>query len=287
VETFRTRDGRTLAYRREGSGPVLVCHPGGPGFSGRELGDLAGLADTVTLIVLDPRGTGGSDPPADTSAYALDDFASDLDELRVHLGLERMSILGYSHGGLVAMRYAAERPERVERLVLAATLARFGDAQQEAYGRMMLERKGEPWYGEAVAALEAEERGDFETPEDLERLCLAMAPMYFARWDERARALVEETTEIGNVEALKLFNADPPDLTPELGRITATTLVIAGEQDFICGPASARELSAGIPDSRLVLLADAGHWVFFEESERFAAAMRQFLSSSVAAPTTA
>jgi proline-specific peptidase len=287
VETFRTGDGRTLAFRLEGSGPALVCHPGGPGFSGRELGDLAGIADTVTLIVLDPRGTGGSDPPADTSAYALDDFVSDLEALRVHLGLERMSILGYSHGGLVAIRYAAERPEHVERLVLAATLARFGDAQQEAYGRMMDERTGEPWYGEAVAALEAEERGDFETPEDLERLCLAMAPMYFARWNERARALVEETTEIGNVEALKLFNADPPDLTPELGRITAPTLVIAGEQDFICGPASARELSAGIPDSRLALLADAGHWVFFEQGERFAAAVRQFLSSSVAAPTTA
>ncbi len=287
METFRTRDRRTLAFRREGSGPALVCHPGGPGFSGRELGDLAGLADTLTLIVLDPRGTGGSDPPGDPSAYALDDFASDLDELRVHLELERMSILGYSHGGLVAMRYASTRPERVERLVLAATLARLGAAQQEEYGRMMLVRNGEPWYGEAVAALEAEERGDFETPEDLERLCLAMAPMYFARWDERARALVEEATEIGNVEALRLFNADPPDLTPELGRITAPTLVIAGEQDFICGPASARELSARIPDSRLVLLAGAGHWVFFEEGERFAASVRQFLSSRVAAPATA
>ena len=95
------------------------------------------------------------------------------------------------------------------------------------------------------------------------------------------------TTDIGNVEALKLFNADPPDLTPELGRIAAPTLVIAGEQDFICGPVSARELVAGIPDSRLVLLPDAGHWVFFEESERFGAAVREFLSSSVAAPATA
>jgi len=287
VQTFRTADGRTLAYRREGAGPLLVCHPGGPGFSGHEFGDLAGLADTHTLILLDPRGTGGSDPPRDSSAYALDDFSSDLDELRVHLGLERMSILGYSHGGLVAMRYAAARPECVDRLVLVATLARFGDAQQEEYRHAMTERQGEPWYGEVAAALDAEERGELETPEDLERLCLGMAPMYFARWDDRARALVEETTDIGNVEALKLFNADPPDLTPELGRIAAPTLVIAGEQDFICGPVSAREVAAGIPDSRLVLLPDAGHWVFFEESERFGAAVREFLSSSVAAPATA
>jgi hypothetical protein len=43
MESFRTADGRTLSYRREGSGPLLVCHPGGPGFSSRYFGDLAGL----------------------------------------------------------------------------------------------------------------------------------------------------------------------------------------------------------------------------------------------------
>ena len=51
MQTFRTADGRTLAYRSEGAGPLLVCHPGGPGFSGHEFGDLAGLADTHTLFV--------------------------------------------------------------------------------------------------------------------------------------------------------------------------------------------------------------------------------------------
>jgi proline iminopeptidase len=266
---------------------VLVCHPGGPGFSGRAFGDLAGLADSLTLILLDPRGTGASDPPADPSAYALDDFASDLEELRTHLGLERVSLLGFSHGGLVTARYAAERPERVERLVLAATLARFGEAQAEEYRRLLAEREDEPWYPEVVAALSAEERGEFETPADLERVCLATAPMYFARWNDRARKFVEDTTEIGNVDALKLFNANPPDLTSELGRINAPTLVIAGEQDFVCGPASARELVDGIPDARLVLLADSGHWVFFEQSEQFAAAVASFLSSKVTATTAA
>jgi proline-specific peptidase len=266
---------------------VLVCHPGGPGFSGRAFGDLAGLEESLTLILFDPRGTGASDPPADNSAYALDEFASDLEELRTHLGLERVSLLGYSHGGLVTMRYAAEWPERVERLVLAATLARFGEAQAEEYRRLLAERESEPWYQDVVAALTAEDRSEFDTPADLERLCLAMAPMYFARWDERARALVEATTEIGNVDALKLMNASPPDLTSELGRISAPTLVIAGEQDFVCGPACARELVDGIPDARLVLLADSGHWVFFEQPEQFAAAVATFVSSGVTASVTA
>jgi proline-specific peptidase len=280
VDSFRTADGRRLSYRRVGAGPLLVCHPGGPGFSGREFGDLAGLADVLTLIVLDPRGTGRSDAPPDPSAYSLDDFASDLEALRLHLDFERLSILGFSHGGLVAMRYASANRDRVERLVLASTLARFGEAQQEEYARVVTAREQEPWFPEAAAALAAEGRGEFATPADLERLCLAMAPMYFARWDDAARAMVEEATEIGNVDALKLFNAAPPDLTGELGRITAPTLVVAGEEDFICGPAAARELVDGIPGAELTLLPDAGHWLFFEQPEKFAAVVAGFLQSS-------
>jgi proline-specific peptidase len=280
-ETLRTRDGRVLAYRSTGSGPVLVCHPGGPGFSGEEFGDLAGLAGSFTLVLLDPRGTGGSDPPSDSSAYRLDDFASDLDEVREHLGLERLSLFGFSHGGMVAMVYAASRPERTDRLALGSTLARVGKAQQEEAERLMASRAGEPWYAAAVAALTAEEEGRFDTPEQLEELCRAMAPMYFARWDDAARVLIEETTNIGNVDALRLFNAAPPDLSDELGRITAPTLVIAGKQDFICGPASAGELANGIAGARLVLLPDCGHWIFFEQRERFSEAVTAFLADSV------
>ena len=110
MESFRTADGRTLSYRRDGKGPVLVCHPGGPGFSARYFGDLAGLGSAFTLVMLNPRGSEGSDRPADTRAYQTADYVSDLDELRAHLGLERMLLLGHSHGGVVAAAYAAAHP---------------------------------------------------------------------------------------------------------------------------------------------------------------------------------
>src|SRR6187551_2941615 len=107
---FRTADGRTLSYLREGDGPTLVCHPGGPGFSARYFGDLAGLGASFTLVMLNPRGSEGSDRPADPRAYATGDYVSDLDELRAHVGLERMLLLGHSHGGMVAAAYAAGHP---------------------------------------------------------------------------------------------------------------------------------------------------------------------------------
>jgi proline-specific peptidase len=279
MERFAAADGRTLAYRRTGDGPLLVCHPGGPGFSSREFADLAGLTGSLTLVLFDPRGTGGSDPPADPARYELEDFVADLEELRAHLGLERLSLLGFSHGGMVAMAYASTHPERVERLVLASTLARVGEAQRAEAAREIERRAGEPWHADAVGALEAEEAMRYETAADLERLWLAMAPMYFARWDEAARAFVEDASDVGNADALRLFNADVPDLVPELPKIVAPTLVVAGEHDFICGPASARELVEAIPDARQALLPGAGHFTFFEQPEAFRAALLAFLAS--------
>ena len=89
-----------IEYDRRGSGPLLLCHPGGPGFSGSEFGDFAGLDATRTLLLLHPRGTRESGA---AEAYALDDYVGDLEELRESLGEEQIDLLGFSHGGMVAM----------------------------------------------------------------------------------------------------------------------------------------------------------------------------------------
>ena len=180
VDSFQTADGRTLAFRREGSGPILVCHPGGPGFSSRYFADLAGLGDGFELILLHPRGTEGSDRPADSRAYQTADYVADLESLRDHLGLERMLLLGHSHGGVVAAAYAAAHPHRVERLVLASTLARFADEQDAAMEGGMNAKAGEPWYDDARAALEDEQAGRFDSDAELGELALREFPFYFA-----------------------------------------------------------------------------------------------------------
>ena len=77
--TLTTSDGRKLAYRTAGAGPVLVCHPGGPGLSASYLTDLGGIGQSFTLVLLDPRGTGSSDSPADPGAYRFDDYVGDID----------------------------------------------------------------------------------------------------------------------------------------------------------------------------------------------------------------
>jgi pimeloyl-ACP methyl ester carboxylesterase len=282
VETFRTADGRTLAYRREGSGPILVCHPGGPGFSSRYFADLAGLGESFTLALLNPRGSEGSDRAPEPGGYTTEDYVADLDEFREHLGLDRMLLLGHSHGGVVAQAYAARRPDRVERVVLASTLARF-DAEHEAEMQAGIEAKsGEAWFEDALAALRAEQAGEWGSDEELAELALREFPFYFATYGDRERAYLRTLDgEVPCGEALKLFNNEvftTFDLRPELGEIEAPALVITGEDDFICGPVSAREIAAGIAGARLELLADCGHFVFVEQPERFAGAVASFLA---------
>jgi proline-specific peptidase len=287
MESLATSDGRTLSYRREGSGPVVVCHPGGPGFSSLYFGDLAGLGERFTLVLLDPRGTGGSDRPADPLAYGIDDYVEDVDELREHLALERMLLLGHSHGGVVAQAYAAAHPARVERLVLASTLPRFQEEQVDAMADAMEARKDEPWFEEAVTALEAEQAGAWASDEELAELTFREFPLYFARYGEAEAAYLRTIQdEVPNGDALRLFNREiftAFDLRPVLARISAPTLVITGEQDFITGPLCAQEIAAGLPDAQLVLLPDCGHFIFAEARERFAEEVRRFLSEGASA----
>ncbi|HYM67029.1 MAG TPA: alpha/beta hydrolase [Patescibacteria group bacterium] len=278
-----TADGRQLTYRKLGHGPALVCHPGGPGCSSSFLGDLAGMWEDYTLILLNPRGTGGSDRPADRRGYAIDDYVADLEDVRRHLGLERMFLLGHSHGGVVVQTYAARHPDRVDKLVLASTLARFGPEQEAAMRAGMEKRSTQPWYADAAAALEDEQVGGFESDEKTSELVFREMPLYFARFGPSESGYLETLrTEPFNADALRLWNEEifeTFDLRPLNRDITAPTLVITGSEDFICGPVCADEISAGIAGSRQVTIGDAGHVIFVEQPEQFRSAVGDFLSS--------
>lgn len=278
-----TTDGRKLGYRQLGNGPVLVCHPGGPGFSSLEFADLAGLWERFTLILLNPRGTADSDRPADKRAYAIDDYVDDVEALRVHLGEERIMLLGFSHGGIVAQAYAAKHPGRVRKLVLASTLARFAPEQDAAMRAGMEKRSNEPWYPDAVAALEAEQKGEFGSDEEMAAIVFRELPLYFARFGAMEAGYLDTLkTEIPNGDTLKFFNEEvfsTFDMRPLHSRIKAPTLVITGAEDFICGPMCADEMAAGIAGSQKVIVGDAGHMVFVEQPVEFHREVGDFLES--------
>ncbi len=234
--------------------------------------------------MLDPRGTGGSDRPSNHRAYAIDDYVNDVEELRRNLALEQMDLLGHSHGGMVAMAYAAAHPERVSNLLLISTLARFAEEQAGAMEAAMQARAQEPWYADARAALEAEQAGAFESDQELSALAVRELPFYFARYGPAEAAYVRRLGEERvNGDALGLFNREiftSFDLRPLLPRITAPTLVLAGEDDFLTGPVCAREIANSISGARLRLLPRAGHFVFIEAPAAFRNEVIGFLTTS-------
>jgi pimeloyl-ACP methyl ester carboxylesterase len=139
-------DGAKLAFHRTGSGPPLVCLPGGPGRAPGYLGDLGGLGHSRELILPDTRGTGDSEVPADPAAYRCDRIARDVEALRADLGLDQMDLLAHSAGGNVALLYAAAYPERIGHLILLGPSVRalgltFTDEDQQA---AMRRRAAEP-----------------------------------------------------------------------------------------------------------------------------------------------
>ena len=104
--------------------------PGGDHSSFKTL--MADLRDTAQLVYVDHRGSGRS-APGNPQAHTLDNNIDDVDSLRDHLGLERISLLGSSYGGMVAQGYAIRYPDRLANLILAATAPSFRfmeDAQQ-------------------------------------------------------------------------------------------------------------------------------------------------------------
>ena len=280
---FMTRDGRALFHELRGSGDVLVCHPGGPGFSGAYLGGLGGLAQARALVALDPRGTGGSDPPDSADGYTLDDYVADLGELQDHLELDRMDLLGHSHGSLVALLYAARYPDRIGRLVLVAVGSRFREEQVEAMREAIQRRSDEPWFDDASAALEEEQEGRFSDDAQLGRLVARELPFYFAHYGENEQAFVRSALEQPvHANALRYFNTREFltfDLRPDFASVTARTLVVAGEKDFILGPAACREVAEGIANARLEVLEGVGHLPWIERPEAFVLTVSSFLNA--------
>lgn len=272
MDTLVTSDGRQLAYTVLGSGPTLVCHPGGPGFAGVELGDLGGLSGSRRLVLVDPRGTGASDAAGD---YSLNGYAADLEELRLHLGLDVMDLLGFSFGAVVAIHYASLHPDHLSRLVLAGGLAAFTPEGEEFAKQTIASMAGEPWHADAVAALEQEESGVID---DMAGLWEREAPLYFAHWDEAYRPAITAGAVGSRPEPLVYSNRVGFDVRGELPAITAPTLIVCGREDFVCGPPAAAELEHGIRGSRMVMLENTGHMMFMEQPRPFRDAIEAFLN---------
>ncbi|MEU6113070.1 alpha/beta hydrolase [Streptomyces sp. NPDC047117] len=280
---FAAADGTGLAYQVHGDGPPLVVVPGGPGRAGAYLAGLAGAAGRRSTVILDNRGTGASQAPADPDSYRFERLVDDIEALRVHLKLERIDLMGHSSAGNTALLYALRHPERVARLVLVCPSTRAVGIGVEDFEEALALRSHEEWYAGARSALEAW-TGSATIEESVPHRERA-APFFYGRWDEAAEAHARaETHELSPPAAAGFYagiTVDPDDTRAAAATLTTPVLVVTGELDPFPTPATGAKLAALFPHGESFVQPGAGHYPWLDDKETLAEALRVFLARPV------
>ncbi|MCW2614164.1 MAG: putative 3-oxoadipate enol-lactone hydrolase [Frankiales bacterium] len=208
---------------------------------------VAVLAERFRVVRVDTRGHGRS--PVPDGPYALDDLVDDVVDLLDRLGVDRAHVVGLSLGGITAMRLAAREPHRVDRLALLCTSSRFPSPQAWRDRAAAVRAAGTASIAEAVVQR--------WFTDDLR----ARAPQVVARWG----AVIAATSDEGYASCATLL-ADM-DLTDDLPRITAPTLVVAAAEDPATPPDQLRTIAAAVPGARLEVVDAAAHLVNLERPD--------------------
>ncbi|MFE7567785.1 alpha/beta fold hydrolase [Streptomyces sp. NPDC057539] len=288
-ETVLTDDGVRLWATRTGGGatrtgggagePVILCH-GGPGLWDT-LEEPAALLPDTPAYRWDQRGCGRSQR---SGPYGTDRSVADLDGVRRHFGLDRVTLLGHSWGARLALAYALAHPARVSGLIYVAGTGIDADstwhpAYKEAFLRRLGERRDHRERWEELRGL-----GDGRTDaQDREYAILQWSVDFTDRDRALAHAEAMATPWFGvNHTCNTTIGAElrRPEATRGLrercAALRVPVLIVDGEDD-IRPRWSVDSLESVLPDVTRTTLAGAGHLPWTEDPEGFRTAVGAFL----------
>jgi pimeloyl-ACP methyl ester carboxylesterase len=269
--------GHRVAYVTAGEGPPLVLVHGITSSAETWKDVVPLLAEHYTVIAPDLMGHGRSAKPR--GDYSLGAYASGVRDLIVALGHDRATIAGHSLGGGVAMQFAYQFPERIERLVLVSSgglgrqvhLALRSAALPGAelvlpiLGAAQLHRLGGA-IGQLAGAV------GLRSGPDLREIAAGLAS--FGDWEARrafvhtVRGIIEPGGQRVNASDRLYLAADVP------------TMLVWGENDPIIPVRHGRRAHDLIPGSRLEVFPEAGHFPHGTDPYRFARVLREFVDST-------
>ncbi|MCQ4079217.1 alpha/beta fold hydrolase [Streptomyces sp. RB6PN25] len=259
-------------YHEAGTGePVLLLHGSGPGVSAWANWRLTipTLSRHFRVLAPDSVGFGYTERPQDVR-YSLQTWIDHVWTFMDAHGIARAAVVGNSLGGRIALGMAAQRPERVSRMVLM----------------------GAPGVGmritEGLRALRAYEPS-LESMRDLLVRYFAVDPSIIT--DDLVRARYEASVAPGAYEAYRAMFFDPrhagSDLAiteEEVTGITTPTLLVHGREDKVVPVDVAWTMSQLLPTADLHVFARCGHWTQIERSAEFCDVVRSFLAAPPACP---
>jgi proline iminopeptidase len=275
-ESMLDVNGVRLYTRRAGAGPPVVVLHGGPGAHHDYLlpqYDLLGRGRT--LLYYDQRGGGRSPISRDTPA-GWREHVADLNTLRERWGLERLALLGYSWGGLLALLYALEHPTQVELLALVCPAPATAE-WRDNFERRLAARLRDPAIVRARADLQASGLRQAD-PEKYRRRAFALSVAAYFRDPARAHEMTPFRVTQRSQDAVwqSLGRYDLRDRVRSIfpkGR-APRALVIAGSYDPM--PIEAAREIATLLDARMVEL-PTGHAPHVEATNEFVEALDGFL----------
>jgi pimeloyl-ACP methyl ester carboxylesterase len=269
--------GHRVRFHRGGDGPLLVLLHGIASTSDTWAPVASGLAERHTVIAPDLLGHGASAKPR--GDYSLGAFASGVRDLIAALGYDRATVVGHSLGGGIAMQFAYQFPERVERLVLIAS----GGLGREVHpilraatlpgSELVLALLGGAWVRATGGALASTlGRLGLRRGEDLAGVTTGIGSLT----DAGARGAFVHTARAAiDAGGQRVSATDRLYLAAKL-----PTLIVWGERDPIIPAAHGHAAHAAIPGSRLEVFAGAGHFPHREEPVRFVSVLEAFLRTT-------
>lgn len=247
--------------------PLFLMH-GGPGANHLRLKrDLAYLGQWFQLVFIDERGCGKSDKCPESTLTVAQNVA-DMDAVRAVFGFEKISVLGWSYGGMLAAAYAAKYPQRLNLLFLLST-AGSGDFLRSS--RAWLMKHGTPeQQREGVRSL----RCETVPPAELKRHGAVLNRL-------NQRRIMPPLPVTWNTAALRVgIGEDLPrwNVLPHLRRVKSPTFIAVGRQDWICPVDQSLALKKVLPQAELHIYEQAAHYPATDAPRRFRRDIGKFIN---------
>lgn len=256
-----------LYYERHGAGYPVFLITGLTGYAEYWRDQIPAFARFYDVIVHDHRGVGQSDPAP--GAFTIERLAADVVGLMNALEVEKAHVVGHSAGGAVAQVLAAEHPQRLASIVIAASWTKADAYLRRLFGlrKELLLRLGPATYVQANSLL-------------------LYPAAYVSRNNEKLRQLEARSlatfpspeTVMSRIDAILAF-----DRTADLGRFRTPTLVIAAQDDLVTPAYFSEELARRIPGAEAKFFAQGGHYFTQVMAREFNQAVLPFLAAHTAA----
>lgn len=273
-ETYLSTNETAIHYSVMGSGkPLLVC-PVTWGVDGHRWTTLEELANSFTLIRLDPRGTGKSGPIKEKSDYGIPTLVEDIESLRHHLKIEQWNILGQSAGGWTALEYTLAYQSHVEKLLVVCS------APTGRFHKGTFRDPNHPLY----ARYEQLSKEIRSLPHNERVKKFNRAIYQYDVQTEEARKMIDSIFSQAEFDPKRnqyfiMNELQRYTVTEKLHDISVPTLIIGGAHDVHVSPSWSEVMANTIPHAQLVMMKHSGHFPWLDEPEEFFKAVTTFLQS--------